>query len=119
MCDFKELFPPEMVKVRPVVIVPRQSLINGNGCVLVVPLRSSPPTRPRGHHVHLPTVRMPWAEGEGETWAKCDMVYAVSRDRLVFVHRNGFVIKMRLADEDLERVRMGVVHTLFGQYLRR
>lgn len=84
LCTFPEEFsPPEMVKTRPVVVVsPR---IEGrSGLASIVPLSTTPPAPVLRHHFQVPIARMPkrlQAEAV-EVWAKCDMIYTFSLERL-------------------------------------
>jgi len=80
ICDFSTGFrPPEMVKVRPVVVIsPRRR--RGSGLVTVVPLSSTPPEPPEPWHYGLPAGVYPPARAP--MWAKCDMVATVALDRL-------------------------------------
>ena len=86
LCDFSGFQAPEMTKRRPVInLTPRRRI--GRVC-LVVPLSTTAPDpQPMWHrkvHVDLP----PPFDKSPEAWAKCDMLYAVSFDRL-FLFRKG------------------------------
>lgn len=82
MCNFDTGFrPPEMVKVRPVVVVSPQ---RHNGCTcVVVPLSTTAPV----HHSEIqheidPASLPSRLRKGGPTWAKCDMVITVGLERL-------------------------------------
>jgi len=79
ICDFSTGFrAPEMVKIRPVIIIsPRR---RKGGLVTVVPLSSTPPEPPEPWHHRLSPGAYPPARGP--IWAKCDMVMTVALDRL-------------------------------------
>lgn len=79
ICDFSEGFrQPEMVKVRPVVVIsPRRRIAQ---LVTVVPLSSTPPALVEPWHYRLPPGVYPPARGP--IWAKCDMVQTVGLARL-------------------------------------
>ena len=79
ICDFSSGFqPPEMVKVRPLVVIsPRR---RSGQLVKVVPLSSSPPTPIEPWHHKISASVYPPARAE--MWAKCDMVITVSINRL-------------------------------------
>lgn len=84
LCHFPAcLQPPEMVKVRPIVVIsPR--LPGRNELVCVVPLSTTPPDPVCAHHYLLPIAQMPrplQAEAK-EIWAKCDMLYTFAISRL-------------------------------------
>jgi uncharacterized protein YifN (PemK superfamily) len=79
ICDYGTTAPPpEMVKVRPVVVIsPRRRFGN---IVTVMPLSSMAPVPPQPWHHLIPVGAYPPARGP--MWAKCDMVAAVSCIRL-------------------------------------
>ena len=79
ICDFTTGFrPPEMVKLRPVVIVsPRR---RRGQLATVVPLSSTPPAPLEPWHYQIPAGTYPPARGP--MWAKCDMLPTVALDRL-------------------------------------
>jgi uncharacterized protein YifN (PemK superfamily) len=80
VCDFTGFRAPEMVKVRPVVVLsPR--LRQHQEVVTVVPLSRTRPERiERFHHLLRPGAYPP--AGEHEVWAKADMVTTVALARL-------------------------------------
>lgn len=80
ICDFGTGFvAPEMIKVRPVVIVsPR--FRNRPGLCTVVPLSSTEPSPLELYHHPLSAGAYPPARGP--MWAKCDMLSTVSLVRL-------------------------------------
>jgi mRNA interferase MazF len=86
ICDYSTGFkPPEMVKVRPVVVIsPRR---RGSQLVTVVPISSvaSSPTEP--WHYLLPTGAYPPARGP--VWVKADIVATVGLARLDRVKTKG------------------------------
>lgn len=79
ICDYSTGFkPPEMVKVRPVVVIsPRR---RGGQLVTVVPISSSAPSPAEPWHYLLPEGAYPPARGP--VWVKADMVATVSLVRL-------------------------------------
>jgi mRNA interferase MazF len=79
ICDFSQGFrPPEMVKIRPVVVIsPRRRTAQ---LVTVVPLSSVAPQPIEPWHYLLPPGAYPPARGD--IWAKCDMVATVGLARL-------------------------------------
>lgn len=80
ICDFQTGFmPPEMVKVRPVVVVSPQPRVANKMC-MVVPLSSTAPNPAQPYHYRLPDGIYP-VPGV-ELWAKCDMLYTVGCRRL-------------------------------------
>jgi uncharacterized protein YifN (PemK superfamily) len=79
ICDYSTGFqPPEMVKVRPVVVVsPRR---RGSQIVTIVPISSAKPSPIEPWHYQLPAGAYPPARGP--VWVKADMIAAVSLTRL-------------------------------------
>ena len=84
LCSFPdELVPPEMVKTRPVVVIsPR--IPGRHELASIVPLSTKEPTPLLAHHCEIPIRLMPKALQAEATrvWAKCDMLYTFSIDRL-------------------------------------
>jgi uncharacterized protein YifN (PemK superfamily) len=77
ICDFRGYEVPEMVKVRPIVVIRKHR--TNSLLVTVVPLSTTVPDRVLEHHLELPN----HLEGDSPTcWAKCDMVATVSLSRL-------------------------------------
>lgn len=118
VCDLSDFRPPEMDKVRPVMIVgPR--LPNRGRLVTIVPLSTTKPDRVLPFNVMLSKNYHPSEPDQPGVWAKCDMVLNVCVDRL-----DGFKVGRRkwehpvASAEDLENVRKGVLHGLgFGNLL--
>lgn len=86
ICDFSTGFqPPEMVKIRPVVVLsPRR---RSSDLVTVVPLSSTKPAPLLPWHVEMPGGAYPPARGL--MWAKCDVVVTVALRRLDRVRAKG------------------------------
>ncbi|WP_083507677.1 type II toxin-antitoxin system PemK/MazF family toxin [Aureimonas frigidaquae] len=83
LCNYSTGFiKPEMVKLRPVVIVsPR--LRRRADLVAVVPLSTTPPNPAEPHHCCLSlVVPLPAPFETPQMWAKCDMVSTVALSRL-------------------------------------
>lgn len=83
LCDYTTGFRvPEMVKVRPVVVMtPR--LRSREGLCAVVPLSLTAPDKPQAYHCKIqmnPRLPAPW--DAAECWVKADLVATVSYDRL-------------------------------------
>ena len=77
ICDFRGYEIPEMVKVRPVVVIRKHR--TNSLLVTVVPLSTTAPDYLLGHHLELAS----HLQGASPTcWAKCDMVATVSLSRL-------------------------------------
>ena len=82
MCDFDRggFRPPEMVKMRPVVVVSPKRY-NATTC-LVVPLSSVEPVPMLPFHHRMDDASMPRGLQGKPTWAKANMVAHVALDRL-------------------------------------
>ncbi|KAE9647620.1 hypothetical protein CQ009_10270 [Pseudomonas sp. MYb2] len=77
ICDFRGYEVPEMVKIRPVVVIRKHR--TNSLLVTVVPLSTTAPDIMLGHHLELAS----HLQGASPTcWAKCDMVATVSLSRL-------------------------------------
>ncbi|POA22051.1 hypothetical protein C1886_02500 [Pseudomonas sp. FW300-N1A1] len=77
ICDFRGYEVPEMVKVRPVVVIRKHR--SNRLLVTVVPLSTTAPDCVLEHHLELSS----HLQGASPTcWAKCDMVATVSLSRL-------------------------------------
>lgn len=112
MCDFSGFVPPEMNKVRPVVVTsPR--LPNRSEIVSIVPISLTPPTREVPYVVRLSRNYNPKERDDLPCWAKCDMLMNIGRFRL-----DGFKVGRRkwetpqLSAEDLLAVRHGILKAL-------
>ena len=114
MCDFNTGFkPPEMVKKRPVVIIAPDGK-SATGLCTVVPLSTVRPNQVRPFHHLMDPKSLPARLAGKESWAKCDMLYTVSLDRLSRVTKRGGVepATFRVLGEDLEAIRDGVLVAL-------
>ena len=77
ICDFRGYEVPEMIKVRPVVVIRKHK--SNSMLVTVVPLSTTAPDRLLDHHLELQS----HLQGASPVcWAKCDMVATVSLSRL-------------------------------------
>lgn len=111
ICDYSRGFlPPEMVKVRPcIVISPR--LRRRTGLCTVVPLSTSPPDLAMDYHCLITLERpLPRPFSAAEMWAKCDMVATVSFERLSLIRVGGGKhIAPELPKMDIERIRAALI----------
>ena len=77
ICDFRGYEVPEMVKIRPVVVIRKHR--TNSLLVTVVPLSTTAPDSALEHHLELAN----HLQGATPTcWTKCDMVATVSLSRL-------------------------------------
>lgn len=79
MCDFGGSVDPEMVKVRPVIVLARNR--SNKKLVTIVPLSTTKPFVMESHHHELSINPLP-DNHNTPCWAKCDMVATVSLTRL-------------------------------------
>ncbi|MBF0392880.1 MAG: type II toxin-antitoxin system PemK/MazF family toxin [Alphaproteobacteria bacterium] len=87
VCDYGLGFrAPEMVKIRPVIVVSPRFRSRPNLCT-VVPLSSTEPKPQEMFHHQLSDGAYPPARGP--MWAKCDMLATVSLDRLDRIKTRG------------------------------
>jgi uncharacterized protein YifN (PemK superfamily) len=82
ICDFRGYEVPEMVKVRPVVVIRKHR--TNRLLVTVVPLSTTAPESFLDHHLELENHLQ---GGSPICWAKCDMVATVSLPRLDRIKR--------------------------------
>jgi uncharacterized protein YifN (PemK superfamily) len=82
MCAFPDcLREPEMIKTRPVVVATKEHRGRPTLCT-VVPLSTTRPDPVLAFHVRIDEQRLPRVMSNHATWAKCDMLYTLSLDRL-------------------------------------
>ncbi len=120
LCDYSQggFRPPEMVKLRPAVIVsPR--LPHRDGLCTVVPISGSFDGRALPYIVELNlVVALPDPFQHQKVWAKCDMLATVSFGRLdMFRTERDHTgkrryLKPRLTPEQLAAVRQGILSAL-------
>lgn len=110
MCDFAGNVVPEMIKVRPVVVIARNR--KNRQLVTVVPLSTTAPTVLEDHHHELTANPLP-GKPSVRCWAKCDMVATVSLARLDRVKgpKRQFVVPV-LPASDFEAIRRAVAKAL-------
>lgn len=77
ICDFRGYEVPEIIKIRPVIVIRRHR--TNRLLVTVVPLSTTPPQTVLAHHLQLES----HLQGANPVcWAKCDIVATVSLGRL-------------------------------------
>ncbi len=112
MCDFKGFVKPEMVKVRPVMVVsPR--LPHRSSIATIVPISLTAPVHNEPYVVRLSKNYHPAESDDLACWAKCDMLMNIGLHRL-----QGFKLDRRkwatpqANAKDLHAVRIGVLYGL-------
>lgn len=109
-CDFSVGFQvPEIVSIRPVIVVSERD--KNAQTVLVVPLSHQQPRDPNA--ISVPFAAADYSFLDGDSWAKCALVYAVRRGRLDRRRDPKTGIRMdsrqsTISDDDLRRVREGI-----------
>ena len=115
-CDFTSMgwMKPEMVKHRDVVVIARNK--KNPKLVTVVPLSTTAPTTIEAYHPQLSNNPQPDGDPNIAVWAKCDMVYTVSIDRLDLYYkqtrRGRETVTRVLPAGDLKAVKDGVAAAL-------
>lgn len=110
MCDFAGFVVPEMVKVRPVVVLARHR--QNRQLVTIVPLSTTQPTTMEKHHHQLSTNPLP-GKAHVVCWAKCDMLATVSLHRLdrCKVGKRQYVVPS-ISPQDFAAIKAGVAAAL-------
>lgn len=120
LCNYNTGFiAPEMVKLRPVVVVsPR--LRRRTNLVAVVPLSTTPPDPAEPHHCSIAlTAPLPKPYEAAQMWAKCDMLATVALSRLDRF-RDGRIVgggarrfmTGKVAPAQLVEIRKAILHGL-------
>lgn len=113
MCDFSGFQVPEMIKVRPVVVISPRRRRRSSGLCTVVPLSTKAPNPVEPFHHRMDPRSVPVELGPEQSWAKCDMLYTVSLKRLSRVKGPaGRHLTPQVLPEDLDAVREGVLKAL-------
>jgi uncharacterized protein YifN (PemK superfamily) len=110
MCDFAGLNPPEMVKIRPVVVLTKHR--HNAQLVTVIPLSTTPPNQVAVHHHELSVNPLPGKKGL-RCWAKCDMIYTLSTarmDRFKAPKRN--YMSLEICEADFIAIKTAVLAAL-------
>lgn len=105
MCDFSSgSIPPEMNKLRHVVVVsPRRR--RSTGCCIVVPISTVAPNPVEGYHLRIPANKYKFFKKDTDVWAKGDMVAHVSFQRLDRVLCDGKWGAPQISSQDLYRIQ--------------
>jgi uncharacterized protein YifN (PemK superfamily) len=113
MCDFSTGFkPPEMVKVRRVVVLSPRNRVRFPGTYIVVPVSKTTPSPPQGCHCEFKPRAYGFFDPVESVWAKADMIVSVAAHRLERLRINGRFTSVRIREGDLMRVRNAVLHAL-------
>lgn len=114
-CDFRGTIHPEMNKKRPVVVM---SNVSSRLC-LIVPLSTTTPETPKAWHYFMNTPKpLPYPYDSKAHWAKCDMIFAASFDRLSMPcdGKDNFgkriYIQRKISIDDLKAIKKGIAEAL-------
>jgi len=110
-CDFHDFKEPEITKKRPVVVISCSRA--RPGLCIVVPISRTPPQKLEAWH-HPFSRASSW--DRQKRWAKCDMIYTVSYDRLDRWkkgrdRRTGkriYLSNFYISQEDFESIKAGM-----------
>jgi len=112
MCDFDTGFvPPEITKVRHVIVVSPRHRRNSGSC-LVVPLSTVAPQPVEPFHYRIPANTYSFFRKNADVWAKADLFSHVSFGRLDRVLDGGKYCSPMLNRSDLEGVQHAVWEAL-------
>jgi len=117
-CNYRGLIPPEMDKVRFVVVVsPR--LRHRNDLCTVVPISTTAPEHPQLFHVRLGKDPYPKSPPDTVAWVKCDMLMTVSFARLSAYwdgrHPSSGkrkYITLRVSKDEFREIRIGILNSI-------
>ncbi|WP_335954434.1 type II toxin-antitoxin system PemK/MazF family toxin [Acinetobacter guillouiae] len=113
ICDFKGYIEPEIIKVRPVVVIAKHP--HNSKLITVVPLSTTKPQELANFHFEMisPIDRK-------KVWAKCDLIYSVSTDRLnkikVIKGRTKTWEILKVTDTQLNSIKTAVANHLKIQH---
>ena len=112
VCDFRGYIAPEIVKIRPVMVVSSR-LPHRSGLVTIVPISLTAPKFDVPYVVKLSRNYRPDEDAELTCWAKCDLLANVALERLdrFKVGRRKYLAP-KATDADLSLVRQGVAAAL-------
>src|SRR4030088_3208364 len=109
MCDFDGNIVPEIVKLRPVVVVSADHS-SGTPICLVVPFSTRPPSVLKPVHFYVPAGRYPF--GEVDQWVKGDLITHVSFMRLDRIRIGSRYKRWKLPHADFIEVQQCVLHAM-------
>lgn len=110
MCDFAGFVVPEIVKIRPVVVVARNR--RNRQLVTIVPLSTTGPHSPDAYQPRLSANPLPRRQHIA-CWAKCDLIATVSLSRLDrFKAGRRSYVTPSLEAADFDAIRQAIVSVL-------
>ncbi len=110
ICDFAGFVLPEMIKIRPVVVIAKHK--HNEHLVTIVPLSTTAPRRLEAYHHAFMVNPLP-DKVKLSCWAKCDMVATVSLSRLDrYKQPRGKFIVPQISEADFEALKTCVASAL-------
>lgn len=111
ICDFAGFKVPEMQKRRPVVVISKYQA-NKNGLCTIIPFSTTQPDPVYEYHYLLKEGSYNFIHPTKQTWAKCDMVYRVSFERLDRMKIYGKFQTPRLNLNDIQNILKALQSTI-------
>ena len=113
ICNFKRIGPPEFNKERPVVVISPRPRAKQDLLLTVIPLSTTAPHPIRSFHHLLDPKSLPPGLKRKDTWAKCNLLFAVPLNSLSPVRAGSYdCSKYKVLHEDLEAIRRAVAIAL-------
>lgn len=112
MCNFTGFQPPEMTKVRRVIVLSPRSRTHFPDTFIVVPVSKTPPSALKDWHCEFLPNSYHFFDPIESVWAKADMVTCVAKHRLDRVIINFRYTAVAIGKRDLLRVRAAVLAAL-------
>lgn len=117
-CDYSRGFvEPEMVKRRPAVVI-AHPMASRPGLTTVVPMSGTKPNpvKAYNHNLILPQ-QLPYPFENDNWWVACDMIAAVSLDRLFLPHTGTSsgkrkYLTIRVSAEDMGAIELAIMASL-------
>jgi uncharacterized protein YifN (PemK superfamily) len=111
MCDFSDHKPPEMTKVRKVIVLTPRSRVHVPSTLLVVPVSMTARAPDESHCEFKPRAYHFFDESQS-VWALTGMVTCVALWRLNRLKINGRYTSVRIRDGDLLRLKEAALHSM-------
>jgi uncharacterized protein YifN (PemK superfamily) len=111
ICDFSDHRPPEMTKIRKVIMLTPRSRVSVTETFLVIPV-SMTPRGPSASHCEFKPRAYLFFDEKQPVWALTDMVTCVARWRLNRLKLNDRFVSSRIRETDLFRIREAVLHSM-------
>ncbi len=103
-CDYSGFIKPEMVKVRPVIVVAKHK--HHSKLVFVVPLSTTVSEPSYDYHLQLDEEFCRLYLHGVRPWVKCDMINIVSLARLSLLKREGYI--PNIGENFINKIKQGI-----------